>query len=127
MASYSAIGFTDGITAVSASNLNHIEAGISGAVPSVGNTSTDIIGYGLHSSTDVGMEAVTHAISIGSAAGLNLKWNNAFGTQDTFIITDAHPAYQLSVNGAGIAWRKSTTNATASGVITWTSYTILGS
>ena len=126
MSYYTVTSWVDNTTALSASNLNHLEAGVAAAVPRTGTVSTDIIDYNLSGSTDVGISAQTHAVNINSAVNVGLFHNAIFdGTNNKFQITESFPAYELVINGSGVAARKSTSNGTAGGTITWGSYTFL--
>lgn len=93
-----------------------------------GSDTTQVIGSSLTGSSDCGIYNAVNAVTVGSAVNVIMKFNNKWNSSiDTFITTQSFPAYQLTVSGAGIAWRKSTTNATAGGTITWNAYVILGS
>jgi hypothetical protein len=91
-----------------------------------GSDTTQVIGFSLHGSSDCGISNDVNVSTVASTVNNIIKFNNYWnGSVDKFTTTQSFPAYQLSVSGAGIAVRKSTTNATAGGTITWGSFTIL--
>jgi hypothetical protein len=122
---YSPIGWIDNETPLSATNMNHMEAGISAAVPQNGPTPADTIGYNLNGSADVGIDAQAHPLSLGSGSGVVLKMNNHFdGTSDRFINPNTG-ALQLLIGATYVAVRKSTNTPLAGAIITWGNYSYL--
>ena len=91
-----------------------------------GTDVTQIVGHNLTGSSDSGVYQAVNAVTITSAVSTLMKFNVKFdGSNDRFITTQSFPAYELVVNGSGVAARKSNSNATAGNVITWLSYTFL--
>lgn len=122
---YVPINWVDDTTPTSATNFNHMEAGIAAAVCSTGPTATDKIGYSLDGSTDVGIDAQAHALSLGSGTGITLKMNNYYdGSNDRFI-NSSSVALQLAITATAVAVRQSTNTPSAGAVITWGSYSYL--